>query len=109
MQRIWGLLAALAAVLTCFVATTGQAVAADPVFASQATVADFGATNRPFGVAAGDFDNDGSRDLVVGRTTGNVAFVKGNGNGTFQSPVVYAWKQAFFNAWSFASADVNND
>ncbi|HZO58050.1 MAG TPA: VCBS repeat-containing protein, partial [Solirubrobacterales bacterium] len=84
-------------------------MAADPVFASQTTAADFGATNRPFGVAAGDFDNDSHRDLVVGRTTGNVAFVKGNGDGTFQSPVVFAWKQAFFNAWSFASADVNGD
>ncbi|MGH2978126.1 MAG: FG-GAP-like repeat-containing protein [Solirubrobacterales bacterium] len=79
------------------------------MFASQATVADFGAATRPFGIAAGDFDEDGSDDLVVGRTTGNVAFVKGNGDGTFQSPTVFAWKQAFFNAWSFASGDVNGD
>jgi hypothetical protein len=81
----------------------------DPFFAPQTTAADFGATTRPFGVAAGDFDGDGKDDLVVGRTTGNVAFVKGNGDGTYAAPSVYAWKQAFFNAWAFAPADVDGD
>jgi VCBS repeat protein/thrombospondin type 3 repeat protein/FG-GAP repeat protein len=81
----------------------------DPFFASQQTAADFGATNRPFGVAAGDFDKDGKLDLVVGRTTGNVAYVKGAGDGSFAAPSVFAWKQAFFNAWSFAAGDVNGD
>jgi hypothetical protein len=109
MKRLWGTFAALAAFLACAVATTGQAAAADPVFAAQSTIADFGATNRPFGVAVGNFDADSNKDLVIGRTTGNVAFVKGNGDGTFQSPTVFAWKQAFFNAWSFTSADVNGD
>ena len=109
MKRLWGTCAALAVLLTCMVATTGQAAAADPVFASQSTIADLGAATRPFGVAVGDFDEDGNKDLVVGRTTGNVHFVKGNGNGTFQSPTQFAWKQAFFNAWSFTAADVNGD
>lgn len=81
----------------------------DPFFAGPATVADFGATTRPFGIAAGDYDEDGHVDLVVGRTTGNVHFVKGNGDGTFQAPVQFAWKQAFFNGWAFAPADVNGD
>src|SRR5688572_29071110 len=67
----------------------------DPFFASAATVADFGATTRPFGIAAGDYDEDGKVDLIVGRTTGNVAFVKGNGDGTFATPVAFPWKQAF--------------
>ncbi|MEO8349817.1 MAG: VCBS repeat-containing protein, partial [Acidobacteriota bacterium] len=81
----------------------------DPFFAAQATVGDFGATTRPCAIAAGDFDADGKVDAVVGRTTGNVAFVKGNGNGTFAAPVVFTWKQAFFNAWAFAAGDVNGD
>lgn len=81
----------------------------DPFFAAQATVADLGAATRPFGVAVGNFDADGFADLVVGRTTGNVAFYKGNGNGTFQAAVVFPWKQAFFNAWAFAAGDVNGD
>jgi hypothetical protein len=81
----------------------------DPFFAGPATVADFGAATRPFGIAAGDYDEDGHVDLVVGRTTGNVAFVKGNGDGTFQAPTVFAWKLEFFNAWAFAAGDVNGD
>ena len=27
----------------------------------------------------------------------------------FAAPVAYAWKQAYFNAWAFAAADVNGD
>lgn len=81
----------------------------DPFFAKPAVVADLGANTRPFGLAAADFDGDGAVDLVVGRTTGNVAFVAGNGDGTFAAPVVFGWKQAFFNAWAFAAGDVNGD
>lgn len=81
----------------------------DPFFAAPATVADLGATTRPFGVAAGDYDEDGDVDLVIGRTTGNVALARGNGDGTFAVPATFAWKQTTFNAWSFAPADVDGD
>jgi hypothetical protein len=81
----------------------------DPFYANQTAIADFGATTRPFGVAAGDFDSDEKSDLVVGRVNGQLAFIKGNGDGTYQSPTVFAWKQAFFNAWSLTAADVDGD
>jgi hypothetical protein len=95
--------------LTLVVGAEAQPVPWDPVFDSPATVADLGATARTWGIAAGDFDEDGNVDLVVGRVTGNVAFVKGNGDGTFQTPVQYAWKLAYFNAWAFAAADIDGD
>ena len=106
----------LAVLPAAFLVATVMAVPAaaadgryDPFFAAPDTVADFGASTRPFGVAAGDFDGDGNADLVIGRTTGNVAFAKGNGDGTFAAPVAFAWKQTTFNTWAFAPADVNGD
>jgi hypothetical protein len=100
-------------IAACFSAlllgATGAVAQQDPFFATPSTVASLGATTRPFGIAAGDFDGDGKVDLVVGRTTGNIHFVKGNGDGTFALPVQFLWKQAFFNAWAFAAADVNGD
>jgi hypothetical protein len=93
----------------CLAVSAEAAAAWDPVFAAPVTVTDFGASTRPFGIAAGDFDGDAMVDLVVGRTTGNVAFLHGNGDGTFAAPVVFPWKQAFFNAWAFAAADVDGD
>ena len=102
-------LAVVSVVMTLFPSVALAADAYDPFFASQTTVADFGATTRPLGVAAGDFTNDGAPDMVVGRVTGNVHFVRGNGDSTFQTPVQFAWKQTTFNAWSFTAADVNAD
>jgi len=55
-----------------------------PNFAAPTTVATFGTTDRPWGIAAGDFDGDGHVDLVIGRATGHVFFAKGNGDGTLR-------------------------
>ncbi len=111
MRRSIALAASLTVVASLATAVTATAVPGpyDPYFAQPTTIADFGATSRPFGLAAGDFDEDGAPDLVVGRTTGNVAFVAGTGDGTFDAPTVFAWKQAFFNAWAFATGDLNGD
>ncbi len=43
---------------------------------------------NPYGIAAADFNRDGRMDLAVSqRSTDLVAILRGNGNGTFQSPV----------------------
>lgn len=95
--------------ISCFQAVAAVNPPWDPFFASPQTTADLGTSSRPYGVAAGLFDGDGIVDLVIGRTTGNIHFVKGTGGGTFQEPVKFPWKQAYFNAWAFSSGDVDGD
>jgi uncharacterized protein (TIGR03437 family) len=66
-------------------------------------------------VASADFNNDGNVDLAVvytgtfnttGQTTGGVAILLGNGDGTFQKAVNYP---AGMNALHVAIADLNGD
>src|SRR5688572_27170571 len=77
----------------------------DPFFADPVAIGNVGAlapaSNRTYGVAAGDYDEDGDVDLIVGRADGRVARVSNNGNGTFAAPVLFTWKQASLNTWSF--------
>jgi hypothetical protein len=57
------------------------------------------------GVAVGDFNGDGKQDLATKLSYSMIAVVKGNGNGTFQSPT--HWTAPPSN--QIISADVNND
>jgi hypothetical protein len=67
-------------------------------------------------VAVGDVNGDGKPDLLLAnrcgsdkscRTQGNVAVLLGNGDGTFQTAVIYA--SPGFGVWSVAVGDVNGD
>ncbi len=66
--------------------------AAAPGFAlAQAAGPPATAGTHPYGVATGDFNNDGFADVVIENYSSNtVSVLLGKGDGTFQAPVTYA-------------------
>jgi Bacterial Ig-like domain (group 3)/FG-GAP-like repeat/Abnormal spindle-like microcephaly-assoc'd, ASPM-SPD-2-Hydin len=68
-----------------------------------------------FSVAVADVNGDGKPDLLISNycsdsdcdTTASVGVLLGNGDGTFQTALVYS--SGGYDAWSVAAADVNGD
>jgi hypothetical protein len=62
---------------------------------------------RPRGVATGDFDGNGTQDIVtVDQNSGTYSVILGNGDGTFQPAVIYPLGQG---PTDVEVADVNGD
>lgn len=62
--------------------------------------------NYPLDVALGDFDGDGKIDILSQTQTANFALIRGNGDGTFQSSVGYAYPR---NAPYLETGEFNGD
>ena len=77
---------------------------------------DYEVALRPYGVVTVDLNGDGKLDIVTGAATfslsSNVSVFLGNGDGTFQSRIDYAFS-AFFSGVSppnsILASDLNND
>lgn len=88
----------------------GTAAVGNGTFAAAAT---YPAGQNPYGLATGDFNEDGITDLAVAcNTTTGVAILLGNGaagvgNGTFAAPVAYA--TGLSSTRDVVVGDFNND
>ena len=72
-----------------------------------AAKSDISVGSSPMSVAVGDFNKDGKADLVVANSgSSSVSVLLGNGNGTFQSGVVYSVGSG---PYFVAVADINGD
>lgn len=60
-------------------------------------------------IAGGPFDAGSTVDLVVSLSDDNLAFFAGNGDGTFQPPVVTAFPDPVLEQNALATGDFNDD
>ena len=75
----------------------------DPFFATASTAADIGGP-KAYGVAAGDYNGDGYKDLVVGRSTSNTSGL------TFASPTTLKdYGSVTGRPFGIAAADFDHD
>jgi hypothetical protein len=63
---------------------------------------------RAWGIGVGDFNNDNVDDIISGDTFGDIHFFKGVSDGTFIDMGVVI-NMGFHDAYSLATADINND
>jgi hypothetical protein len=79
----------LATVNTRSFSVTVQTGAGDGTFQTTGAFFTGGSINRgPVDLAAGDLNHDGKTDLAVAVLEGSVSVLIGNGNGTFQDPLI---------------------
>jgi uncharacterized repeat protein (TIGR01451 family) len=90
-----------------------QGTGGTKTFASKSSLPVNGLCGGGTGIVAADFDKDGKLDLVVSllnngnSTDSSVLFVKGNGDGTFQSPTTVG--TGVLPIVDYTAADVNKD
>jgi hypothetical protein len=58
---------------------------------------------------AGDFNSDGSLDVIVSLSGNALVFIPGNGDGTFGTPVLFSAQTSTSSAGPPLTADLNND
>ena len=94
--------------------TYSNATVASAPFASTGTISGLSEVSLPsiasgnltlYGAAAKDFDGDGKLDVLLSDSSEHLNFVKGNGDGSFQTAQV----EQSITTDSFIVADVNDD
>ena len=79
----------------------------DGTFQAAANISLSSVSQRPIGVAVGDFNNDGKADIAVGFESGSgISVLLGNGDGTFQAAQTFA---AGNDTYGLVTGDFNGD